>query len=77
MKMIEFGELPRDDFVLINKIENILGISLRKEKKEDTVTLHDLQKMNEEKAREEIEKACIPEEKKENISGDDIEILDD
>ena len=56
IKKIEFGELPKDDFVLVNKIEKYFGISLRKKKVPEGTTLADLQKMNEEKVREEIEK---------------------
>lgn len=31
IKMIENGVLPKDDFVLINKIEQLFGVNLRKE----------------------------------------------
>ncbi|MCH7567964.1 MAG: hypothetical protein IIA87_00950 [Nanoarchaeota archaeon] len=81
LKIVEFGGLPRDDFVLINKIENRLGINLRKEKKKDEITLAELQKMDERKIREEIEKTHLKEakleEERERISGSDIEILED
>lgn len=33
IKMLESGELPRDDFVLINKVQKVLGINLRKDGK--------------------------------------------
>ena len=39
IKVIEFGNLPRDDFVLVTKLENYLGISLRKSKKSDVSNL--------------------------------------
>jgi len=32
LKLIENGSLPADDFVLINKLQNYLGINLRKNK---------------------------------------------
>lgn len=32
IKLIENGELPRDDFVFINKLQKYLGINLRKDK---------------------------------------------
>ena len=80
MKMIEFGELPSDDFVLVNKLENYLGVSLRKEKPVDTVTLVELQKMSESRVRAAIERVhrgeTGKEKKDEDFSGDDIEILD-
>jgi len=65
-KIIEFGELPKDDFVLINKIENYLGINF--------------QKMDERKIQEEIEKSHLKdanlEGEEERISGSDIEVLE-
>ena len=69
LRMIEFGELPSDDFVLISKIERILGISLRKKKQISEVTLADLQKMSEEKVREEIDNV-----KHSEFLGNEIEI---
>lgn len=33
IKMVENGELPSDDFVLVNKLQNYLGIQLRKDGK--------------------------------------------
>jgi ribosome-binding protein aMBF1 (putative translation factor) len=75
IKMIELGELPRDDFVLINRIEEFLGISLRREKQAKGVTLSDLQKMNEDKVKEEIEKTH-KNELSGGVKGDEIEIID-
>ena len=71
LRMIEFGELPSDDFVLISKIERVLEIDLRKEKAISDVTLTDLQKMSEEKVRDEINKVQQPE-----FLGNEIEIDD-
>ena len=71
LRMIEFGELPSDDFVLISKIERVLGIELRKEKAISKVTLTDLQKMSKEKVRDEINKVQQPE-----FLGNEIEIDD-
>lgn len=86
IKMIEMGELPKDDFVLISKIENKLGVSLRKEKAPDKVTLADLQKMSEDKARGEIDRFHKPKTPERaggmgddgggNVFGDDIEIME-
>lgn len=83
IKIIELGDLPRDDFVLISKIERIFGINLRKNKQKDEMTLLDLQKMSEDRVRETLDKYHKKEfgkkqkenKKQENISGDDIEIL--
>lgn len=70
IKMIENGELPSDDFIIINKIQNYLKINLRRDGKtfempreslkpvsnkpiySKDVTLSDLQKMKEAKAKE-------------------------
>lgn len=71
VKMIEMGDLPRDDFVLINKIEGALSLSLRKVKDSvGGVTLSRLQKMNEDRVKEEIDRAHGK-----VISGSDVEIL--
>jgi len=80
IKMIEMGELPRDDFILINKIENKLGIVLRKNKPAESVDLVELQKKHEagkmfvggkaESARKENKDGSG------NFLGADIEILD-
>ena len=74
VKTIELGELPRDDFVLINKIEDYLGINLRKEKKPEGPTLSQLQEMKEDKVRGEIEK--IQKREMGEVTGDDIEIIE-
>ena len=72
IKTIEMGELPRDDFVLINKIENALRINLRKERKED-FTLTKLQEMKE----EETEKEKLKSKGKVNkFSGNEIELVE-
>ncbi|NCN99451.1 hypothetical protein COU62_00215 [Candidatus Pacearchaeota archaeon CG10_big_fil_rev_8_21_14_0_10_35_219] len=57
LKVVENGGLPEDNFALIARIESILGITLRKEKVTREVTLADLQKMDEENVRKEIDKA--------------------
>lgn len=52
LKFVEMGQLPRDDFVLISRIENYLKINLRKNKDSGKdVNLAQLQKMQEEKAK--------------------------
>ena len=54
IKTIEMGQLPRDDFVLVNKIEKVLGINLRKEPGKKEINLAELQKMNENKIKEKV-----------------------
>ena len=34
VKMVEYGMLPEDNFIIINKIQSVLGINLRKDKKD-------------------------------------------
>ena len=75
IKVIEMGELPRDDFVLINKIENVFGINLRKDKISSGTSLAELQKMNENKIKEEINKSRGKPAKEEKLEGADIELL--
>ncbi len=74
MKMIEMGNLPKDDFVLINRIEEKLGIVLRKNTQEK-VNLAELQKANEEKFKKEPE-VNSSSGKESGLFGDDIEIIE-
>lgn len=70
LRLIEMGKLPSDDFVYISKIENHLGINLRRDRV-NAVNWADLQKRQSEKKEEK---------KFENnpkVLGDEIEILDD
>ena len=70
IKMIENGVLPKDDFVLINKIQEALGLNLRRDKIDysqsprevlDTLTKQDVDES---------------EEKEDTVLGDEIEILE-
>ncbi len=70
MKMIENGVLPSDDFILINKIQDYLGINLRRDKQ----SFGEMRKLVEEGEKKKDEKKA--EEKKEEISGDEIELID-
>jgi transcriptional regulator with XRE-family HTH domain len=86
IKMIEMKDLPSDDFVLINKIENILEINLRKEKSSrENISLSNLKSMDERMINKEIEKTnnklMRGEVKGENdkmdvFSGNEIELVD-
>jgi len=71
IKSIEFGELPKDDFVLISKIEKYLGIDLRKGGRKEEVKLSDLQKMNEQKIREKEDRKRTFEE---GVLGNEIDL---
>lgn len=74
VKMIELGELPADDFVLISRIEQVFGINLRKHPASIAqVSLSDLQKRNEEKKKESASNIFNDSSK---FSGSDVEILE-
>lgn len=76
IKMLELGELPNDDFVLISRIEQVFGINLRKNPGSIAqVSLADLQKRNEEKKKEKSPSNLFKE-SSHNLAGNDIEILD-
>ncbi len=89
IKSVELGELPSDDYVLINRIENVLGTTLRKEGTQSSVSLAELTKMKAERdAQAAIESAAQgpaarsgkPQPAKEDadmssLLGDDIEIV--
>lgn len=75
VKMLELGELPVDDFVLISRIEQVFGINLRKNPGSIAhVSLADLQKRNEEKRHERSQTNVFKDST--NLAGNDIEILD-
>ena len=78
VKMIELGELPADDFVLISRIEQIFGINLRKNPASIAqVNLAELQKANEQKKKETATNSVGQMFKDSaGVSGNDIEILD-
>lgn len=78
VKMIELGELPTDDFVLISRIEQIFGINLRKNPASIAqVNVAELQKRNEQIKKETATKSVGQIFKDSaGIAGNDIEILD-
>jgi len=72
IKMLEYGTLAVNDFVLINKVQNALGINLRKDKLDLNQSMHDMIKTDEqEQTEEKIDKEV------EEIKGDDIQIFED
>ncbi len=81
VKMIELGELPYDDFVLISRIEQLFGINLRKFGVVNTaVNLADLQKRKEAHEKEALRKVstqrnALPENN--FVSNAEIELIDD
>lgn len=76
IKMLEYGTLPTDDFVLINKMQKFYGVNLRKDGKDFSQSAQDLmRKTSERNAQFKVpSKKDAPEEK---ISGDEIQIIDD
>ena len=85
IKIVEQGGLPEDNFFLINKIQNYLGINLRRDGKVMTdspramlgsdVTLAQLQKVQESKP--EVKKTEKAEDTgMKSLLGDDIEIIE-
>ncbi len=78
VKMVELGELPKDDFVLISRVENVFGINLRKHPASIAqVNIADLQKRNEQiKKEQEIKISKDIFKDSTSFAGNDIEILD-
>ncbi len=81
VKMIELGELPYDDFVLISRLEQLFGINLRKFGSVNTaVNLADLQKRKEAHEAEALkrvssQRSFLPDNNL--ISNAEIELVDD
>jgi ribosome-binding protein aMBF1 (putative translation factor) len=69
IKMLEYGTLTVNDFVLINKVQAILGINLRKDKLDINKSMHDMIKEGEPFHEKKIEE--------ETLSGSEIEIFED
>lgn len=78
VKMAELGELLKDDFVLISRIENVFGINLRKHPASIAqVNIADLQKKNEQiKKDASVNSLGQTPKNSSSLSGNDIEILD-
>ena len=82
VKLLELGELPADDFVLISRIEQFFGINLRKHGLATTaVNLADLQKRKEQHEKEAKAKASSNSTSvtgaKGDFSGSEIELVDE
>jgi len=79
IKMVEAGFLPANDFILINKIQQHLGVNLRKDKKDYTESIGSMMK----KTTIAEEGGWTPKQPKQeqketyNFSGTEIEILED
>ena len=84
IKMLELGELPADDFILISRVEQFFGINLRKfGTAMAAVNLADLQRRKESAEREAKNKAFAGRGQTDashntgnDFSGSDIEILE-
>lgn len=82
VKMLELGELPADDFVLISRIEQFFGINLRKFGNVNmAVNLAELQKRKEAHEKEARLRVSsdygAPSVPNNNLAGNDIEIVED
>ncbi len=82
IKIIENGQLPQDNFFLINKLENFLKINLRKNRPvEQSVSVSDLQRARDVRTITQNSADSFRTHQKDqssikNLLGDDIEIID-
>ncbi len=78
IKLIENGILPRNDFVILNKIQSVLNINLRRDKKDFSQSPRSLIIDEKEKAgtskQDKLEKKDSSD--KEALAGSDIEIIE-
>jgi len=79
IKMLEYGALPSADFVLINKIQGILKLNLRKDKKDYSQGVKELMVPPKEAPQRPPFKPREPKQSSSSssISGADIEILEE
>ncbi|MBI2451992.1 helix-turn-helix domain-containing protein [Candidatus Pacearchaeota archaeon] len=79
LQMLEFGVLPSPDFILLNKVQQALGINLRKDQKDFGQSVKEMiEKAKENEKQEQLEKSKFKTAKsEEDLVGKDIEIADD
>lgn len=84
IKMLEYGVLPKDDFILINKVQQALNVNLRKDGKDFSKSLPDLMRNAQPGQRtsvlDRLKKLKEAEKQKAqsgSLSGSEIEILDE
>ena len=78
IKLLELGETPADDFVLISRIEQLFGINLRKYAASTaSVNLADLQKRSEQRKKEISQKTSSASQDSASFAGSDIELVDE
>ncbi len=70
IKLIENGIFPKDDFIIINKIQEYLKINLRKDQQDFSQPARKLLK-------EDTAIKSLHDSKEESLSGTDIQIIDD
>lgn len=78
VKMMELGKMPKNDYVLVNKLENYLGVMLRKDSNSGRLNLEPKEHRESRFLKE--QKGRADSEKKEShfdTSGDDIQIIDE
>ena len=76
LRMIENGILPKDDFILLNKIQSFLGINLRKDRGSFGQTMRSLIDESRVETKERKGGEEKAEKRKDNLLGEDIEIID-
>ena len=77
IKMLEFGTLPSEDFILINKIQKTLRINLRKDGRDFNASLVDLMKQTTEQNQKSAWEKIREQKETEKFAGKDVEILDE
>ncbi|MEK6844569.1 MAG: helix-turn-helix transcriptional regulator [Nanoarchaeota archaeon] len=74
IKLMENGVLPREDFVIVNKLQNFFNFNLRKDKKDFAQSPRSLISQKQENTELKAEKSDS--EIKTKMSGDDIELIE-
>lgn len=79
LRKLENGILPMKDFILIHKVQDVLGIKLRKGSVDYTKSAHEMMKENEAlgKSREKELRDREHDAQLKQVYGEDIEILED
>lgn len=78
LQVLESGRLPTNDFILINKVQKALNLNLRNDGKDFTSTTEEiLEKAKQKQMQKERIRQLTRRDNESQISGQEIEILDD
>jgi len=77
LQILESGRLPSNDFILINKVQKVLGVNLRKDGKQFDISAEELMHKAATSKNSAVQTKAQRDEVSRDIVGKDIEIIDE